>query len=391
MNEIEIRKAIRGDAKCRLKGYLYQFMIALDRCFDLGEGESLFIETYGDLAILKNGEDDKEKMDISIEVKMYNENNELDMKHPNFLNTLYNWSEDRFDFKRYKDLILFTTQRIKESDLLYGWNSKTSEERYNIVQNVYKEYITKNELYINDNTIRIHKYIEDNVNKMKKILSTPGLQDLLSRIQIIEKQDNYLDFYENTLLGKRAYMQDKDKSSIFINSLLGIILNPLLVDSMWEISYVNFRKELDILVNSLAGEKRIFPTIEVPDDISIDDNALFLQKLREIEYDKIEEAICHFAKVSKYIEEETTVVAVNTSFNNYKNDLLDKYEDLYNIYSSKEIKDLKKESISFMHTVFERSSSIKFSIYDRIEPYFRKGLYHNLANEQSNNIKWLLK
>lgn len=227
--------------------------------------------------------------------------------------------------------------------------------------------------------------------KVNQTESAKRLKDILSRVQIIEKQDDYLSFYENNLLTKRAYMEDKDKKEIFINSLLGIILNPILVNSKWEISYEYFRKELDILNNSLAGKKRIFPSIELPENISVDDNALFLKKLREIDFDKIEEAISEYAKVSKYIEEETSVMAINTSFNNYKNDLIEVYENLFDLHSMKEIKDINQESKVFLFTVFNESRTVKFSIYDRIEPYFRKGLYHNLANDESNNIRWKLK
>lgn len=405
MDERKIKKIIRGNATSRLKGYLYQFMVALDYCFDLGHGQSLYIETYGDLAILNNGEDDIEKEEISIEVKMYNENDELDIKHPNFLKTLYNWSEDVFNYNRYKHLILFTTQRIKEKDPLFEWNLKSPEDKYQIVSNVYTTYITENigHLTEKDNSEE-HKYIEGNIKKMEYVLnsvkengkvnqteSAKRLKDILSRVQIIEKQDDYLSFYENNLLTKRAYMEDKDKKEIFINSLLGIILNPILVNSKWEISYEYFRKELDILNNSLAGKKRIFPSIELPENISVDDNALFLKKLREIDFDKIEEAISEYAKVSKYIEEETSVMAINTSFNNYKNDLIEVYENLFDLHSMKEIKDINQESKVFLFTVFNESRTVKFSIYDRIEPYFRKGLYHNLANDESNNIRWKLK
>lgn len=406
MDERSINKAIRGNATCRLKGYLYQFMVALDHCFDLGYGQSLYIETYGDLAILSNGEDNLEKEERSIEVKMYSEDNELDIKHPNFLNTLYNWSEDIFHYEKYKHLILFTTQGIKEGDSLFNWNSKSINDRFNIVSEVYEKYILEKTEYINKHPSKKHKSIESNIRKMQFILcsvcnndktidsttaSSERLKDILSRIQIIEKQNDYLSFYENNLLTKRAYMADKDKKIIFINSLLGIILNPLLVNSTWEISYEYFRKELDILNNSLAGKKRIFPTIELPNDISIDDDALFLQKLREIGFSKIEEAITEYAKVSKYIEEESSVTAIKTSFNDYKNDLMDVYVNLYELHTSKDVKDVNKESVSFVYTVFNESRSVKFSIYDRIEPYFRKGLYHNLANEESNNLIWKLK
>lgn len=88
MDEKQVNRAIRGDASSRIKGFLYQFMVALDRCFELGPNESLYVETYGDLAIREDGDDDKTINPFSMEIKMYDEDDKLGVIHHNFLNTL---------------------------------------------------------------------------------------------------------------------------------------------------------------------------------------------------------------------------------------------------------------------------------------------------------------
>jgi len=63
----DIRNAIRGDATSTLKGFIYQFLVALKACFEMKAGQSVYVEKYGDVAIISDDEDGN----ISIETKKY--------------------------------------------------------------------------------------------------------------------------------------------------------------------------------------------------------------------------------------------------------------------------------------------------------------------------------
>ena len=51
---------LKFDSTPSIKGTLFQFLIALERCFEMQEGQSVYIETYGDVSVLGNLSDSKQ-------------------------------------------------------------------------------------------------------------------------------------------------------------------------------------------------------------------------------------------------------------------------------------------------------------------------------------------
>ena len=45
-------KKLSFDSTPTLKGIVFQFLVALDRCFEMRDGESVYIETFGDVSVL---------------------------------------------------------------------------------------------------------------------------------------------------------------------------------------------------------------------------------------------------------------------------------------------------------------------------------------------------
>lgn len=45
---------LKFDSTSSIKGILFQFLIALERCFEMQEKQTVYIETYGDVSVLGN-------------------------------------------------------------------------------------------------------------------------------------------------------------------------------------------------------------------------------------------------------------------------------------------------------------------------------------------------
>ena len=80
---------LKFDSTSSVKGVLFQFLIALERCFEMQEGQSVYIETYGDVSILGKLSDSKQ-----IESKLYKKNlTDLDKNPYRFCLAKLEWEE----------------------------------------------------------------------------------------------------------------------------------------------------------------------------------------------------------------------------------------------------------------------------------------------------------
>ena len=118
-----------NDSTKTFKPIIYQFLIALEKCFEMQDEESIWIEKYGDVTSSSG---------IQIEVKDY-QNNLTDLDH-NVWKTLKNWLDDNFKATKYKNLILLTTQAISKSSKFIDWNTKNKDEKYRILNSIAEEF-----------------------------------------------------------------------------------------------------------------------------------------------------------------------------------------------------------------------------------------------------------
>ena len=115
-------KILRHDSTKTFRAIIHQFLVALEKCFEMQSDESVWIEKYGDVTT----------NEVQIEVKDY-KRNLTDLDH-NVWKTLKNWLDDNFEVKHYCSFILLTTQKISENSKFYNWNNNNKEKKYNILQ-----------------------------------------------------------------------------------------------------------------------------------------------------------------------------------------------------------------------------------------------------------------
>lgn len=387
-------KTARSDASSQIAGFLYQFVVALDHCFLLSQGQSLYIEKYGDVAIKSDGSYDSDASDKSVEVKMYAD--ELDVNHHNLLNTLYNWLEDDFGFEKYQTLIIYTTQSIAKKSPLQGWNSKKKEERTIIVTDSYKKYLTDNKTSVEDKDASRYKTIKKNAKQMQRVLGTDRLPSLLERVVIVDSCKNLEQAYKGLL--KYAKVTTDNLQEVFIDSLLGFIISPQNMKVGWRIDYDTFTAQVQLLAAEMAPKAISFP--DAP-DVSVKegeyDDSLFVEKLKQIDISRITDAVMDFAKTTGLLSKEFDRPSAEKNLADYQDELLQIYRLKHDnavdelVIAGEVTEDyVKNASRIFYRQMLLAARTPKFAPYGVTKPYFSNGMCHYMANDSELNVKWLL-
>ena len=387
-------ESLRSDASPQIAGFLYQFVVALEYCFKLTVGQSLYLEKYGDVAIKEDGNYDKDATDTSIEVKMYAD--ELDTKHHNLLNTLYNWLEDDFHYEMYKHLVIYTTQNIKKGSPLAGWNNKSKEEKTKVVADEYGKYLKTNQHKIEDEDACKYKSIKENAGMMRKVLQSESLGMLLEKVEIQDNCQNLQKSYER-LMGYAKVTTDNLRPT-FINSLLGYIISPPNMKGGWNITEKDFSNQVQILAKEMLPETLSFPDApKVEVNESDYDDALFVKKLRVIDYRRITEAVMDFARTTGLLTGEFDRPSAEKNLAAYQEEILriywHKYENAVDsLYDGAELTDddINRASKIFLRDMLQATRGITFEPFGVTKPYFSEGMCHYMANDSEQNVKWLL-
>ncbi|WP_459814924.1 hypothetical protein [Campylobacter concisus] len=366
-----------NDSTKTFKPIIYQFLIALEKCFEMQDDESVWIEKYGDVTSSSG---------IQIEVKDY-QKNLTDLDH-NVWKTLKNWLDDNFKATKYKNLILSTTQTISKSSKFIDWNTKNKDEKYQILNLI-------------ANKINKQKKKSDSTRKLLNDVLKPDknhkLLEILEKFTIQSEANNDEVLYKK-LKETRTDGILEEKKGEYLDSLIGYIINPAMTSSGWEIKNKDFRQKTKSLIETYTSTTKVFPKIEIPlitnDIIEEHQSYLFVQKIEDINYCEVKsEAISDFIYSRTVLNEELKNYEISKKeYRHYENELLKSFQvkrrnALLNANSTNLINESKK---LYNNTTDEAAPN--FYNFNDTPKSYRNGILHELANDSDNpsNIVWKL-
>jgi len=364
------------DSTKTFKPIIYQFLVALEKCFEMQEDESVWIEKYGDVTN-SNGK--------QIEIKDYQK--DLTNLDHNVWKTIKNWLDDGFDISYYHSLILLTTQAISPTSKFIDWNSKNKDEKLGILKSIAYEF-NKQEKKSND-TQKLLDYVL-NASKKDKLL------DILDKFIIQSEANNDETLYKK-LIETRTDGILGEKKEEYLDSLVGCIIKPEITSGGWEIKNKEFRKKTKSLIETYTTTTKIFPKIEekvITDDIMKEHlSYLFIKKIEDIEYGEVKsDAIRDFIYTRRTLNEELKTYEISKKeYDSYENEIFRSFE-------TKHRKALR--SANFTNHI-DKSKDLFDDVTDEIAPDFynfndtpksyRNGLLHEMANDEDNPAKLIWK
>ena len=368
---------LKFDSTSSIKGVLFQFLIALERCFEMEKGQSVHIETYGDVSVLGNLNNSEQ-----IESKFYKK--ALTDLDKNIWKSIYNWMNEDFPIDKFSSLILFTTQKVSITSAWLNWNGKKPSERMGVLRNIKKSFDLRKR---KDKDLAIYmNIIFDTKNAIR-------LSQIIKMLYIdsISMDGNQYHKYLQEKYGKNIPDIQKGK---YINHMFAYILNPNIVNNNWRITYDDFTRETEEITKTLVENTAVFPTKLKLADIKKNDydGYAFVEKIRSIKYDEvIPEAIDDYVHTANMIQQELEKSEIKkNSLLQYEDNLMGKYTAKYRIASRNYNNGERIAKSQDFYDDMTGSSDVTFHTYNNVDLYFHNGMLHMMADEK-DDLVWLLK
>ena len=369
-------KKLSFDSTSSIKGIIFQFLIALERCFKMQEGQSVYIERLGDVSVIGNEDA------TQIESKYYKRNlSDLD---ENVWNTISNWMEPSFPLEKFSSLVLLTTQKIGENSKWNGWNEKSLTSRKSILNEIHRSFTQKQ---------RRSSKLTTTMNTIFDLKNASRLEDIVKILSLDTLSIDNTSYF-NKLRDVYGRHLPKIQRERYINELYGFIINPHIVESNWEINYDNFSKEEIELSKKLQDNTTVFPCKIHLKDIDANDYAksLFVQKIKEIDYDEVvPDAVSDYVYTAQTIMQEiNTSPTIKSSYEEYEDNLESSYKTKYRkaCRNCAENEIIKKSQD--LYDDITSSNDGTFHTFNTVPPYFHNGVMHILAEEKPE-VVWKIK
>lgn len=368
---------LKFDSTSSIKGVLFQFLIALERCFEMQKGQSVYIETYGDVSVLGDWTNSEQ-----IESKFYKKTlTDLDK---NIWKSIYNWMNEDFPIDKFSSLVLFTTQKVSITSAWLNWNRKNPSERMDVLKKISKSFYSRK---------RKDKDLITYLNFIFDAKNTTRLTHIAKILYIdsISMDGNQYHKYLQETYGKGIPDIQKGK---YINHMCGYILNPNIVNNNWRIAYDDFTRETEEITKTLVENTAVFPTkLKLADIKESDyDGYAFVEKIKDIKYDEvIPEAIDDYVHTANMIQQELEKSEIKkNSLLQYEDNLMGKYTAKYRTASRNYNDGERIAKSQDFYDDMTGSSDITFHTYNNVDLYFHNGMLHMMADEK-DDLVWLLK
>lgn len=234
------------DATKLFEALKYQILVAMEHCHSLADGESLWIEVFGDVTVA-----DKQQ----IEVKYYSDN--LTDGHHNFWNTLNNWLKPQFSHGQYANLVLLTTQGFGDDTSLKSWDSLTAEDRLKVLQKIWdatEAYQLASEKSTVSKNLKLQRQVLADDRRPDLLSVLAKMQIITDQSRLLERIGNYKKRYLRALMGNR--LDD------YMNDMFGFMTSPALITSGWQITSEAFTSKMrELTARYMVGTFK-FPEVD---------------------------------------------------------------------------------------------------------------------------------
>jgi len=379
-------KKLANDATPSVDGTIFQICVALERAFELEEGQKMWIEKFGDVTVSGQAQ---------IETKLYSDS--LTDSHLNFWNTLKNWLLPSFNHSSYRYLTLITTQPIGPQSRFLDWNDATANRRLEMLNEILadseKRYDTNQKSKPEKTSVSPPQSLVLQRGVLNSAQSTT-LAEIIPKIwiesdspKLQELRKKIFDLHGRTIL--------KAKCDDFLDALMGYLISPRTTQNGWEISCVDFDAKLTEISSHYRRGTVIFPMKTITptaDQISLQTEKLFIKKLHEIgHFDVISEAIQDYLSASNAVWEDLKNYDVSpTSYQSYESNLKSHQRTRHRLAKRTLAGAEPIAASQNFYDILTSEPAQPFPCFEQTPYGFRNGVFHMLADADADDFQWKL-
>lgn len=359
-------------------GNLYQYLIALECCLDLSEGQIINIEQLGDIT----------HADYQYEIKHHKDpDHQLIDTHIDFWKTLRNWVDNRNLLTQYGNLVLLTSSCVRNGTLVGDWNRLDSKERMEKIGDLQSQILNSGKEYKT-----IYKHIEK-VFDFSNGYTKTALTELLGKIIIKHSYENALSLWDRLKTHQSLLAIPIKQRTSILTSLLGFIAHKGVTSTAsWDIEVSEFHEYL----RDRADEIRSKEHIEYPDLAQFEigaqyDDHRFVKEIHRIPYsEKVPLAAKDYyftsVTIGRMADQNPHVISeFQSEVEQIGIELITKKESACFLVTEKSNKNLVKNSkMLYNDSMLNLKASDKYAKGAKKE--FHRGLIHTHVN--SSGFKW---
>lgn len=357
-------KETKNSALTTAQAFYHQSIVALDKCFEMGKGDCIYLEKDGDISLITEGENTGSQIEIKDVAAALTDH------HESFWKTLKNWLAPEFNHEQYNHLILHTTQLFGKTTKLAKWNDSSPQDRLKILQDIYSP---------NSSTSEIARMQADVMNKRDD-----ALLQVIGKITLFTEAESKEDILNRIKKRNLSGIPDNNQDT-FLQGLIGFIYN-LGNKESWRISYGEFKAKCEDLTSNLCRKEFTFPDfqglIATEQDVAKNVTKKFVSKIQDINYTEvIPEAVGNWLEFTKSLNEDLDNSPVyKEKTKSYQAQLISQYKARYRTAQ------IRSEDPRILYNEITGNTPQAINNYTPHVAY-RNGVMHD-AMDSNDDLKW---
>ena len=357
-------KETKNSALTTAQAFYHQSIVALDKCFEMDEGDCIYLEKDGDISLITEGENTGSQIEIKDVAAALTDH------HESFWKTLKNWLAPEFNHEQYDHLILHTTQLFGKTTKLAKWNDSNPQERLKILKDIHSS---------NSSTSKVAKMQEDIMKKGDNFLLP-----VIGKVTLFTASESKEEIL-NRIKKRNLSGIPNNNQNAFLQGLIGFIYN-LGNKESWRISYGEFKAKCEDLTSNLCKKEFTFPNfqglIATEQEVAKNATKKFVSKIQDINYTEvIPEAVGNWLEFTKSLNEDLDNSPIyKEKTKSYQAQLISQYKARYRTAQ------IRSEDPRILYNEITGNTPQAINNYTPHVAY-RNGVMHD-AMDNNDDLKW---